>query len=108
MTQIELRVPKAIEELIGDDRDRLLRTALRVAAKQRSRELATERREALAHIRRYERKYQLSLTEFEGKKLATLDTVQAHEDYNDWFFWTRVLERAEKNSNALSKLETVE
>ena len=108
MTQIELRVPKAIEELVGDDRDRLLRTALRVAAKQRSRELATERREALARVRRYERKYHLSLAEFERKQLGALDTARAHEEYNDWFFWTRVLDRAEKASNALSKLEKVE
>ena len=108
MTRIELRVPKAIEKLVGDDRDRLLRTALRVAAKQRARELAAERREALTHIRRYERKHQLSLAEFERKKLGALDTAQAHEEYNDWFFWTRVLDRAEKASNALAKLDRVE
>lgn len=107
MEQIELRVPKAIELLVADERDRLLRTALRVAAKQRARELEKERREALTHIRRYERKYRAPFAEFERKKLRALDTVQAHEDYNDWFFWTRVLERAEKAFDALAKMETV-
>lgn len=107
MEQIALRVPKAIGMLASDERDRLLRTALRVAAKQRARELEKERHEALTHIRRYERKYGLPLTPFERKKLRSLDSVQAHEDYNDWFFWTRVLERADKAFDALAKMETV-
>ena len=46
MEQIELRIPKSIESLVSTERDRLLRSALRVAAKQRTRELAKERREA--------------------------------------------------------------
>ncbi len=107
MEQIELRIPKAIETLVGDERDRLLRSALRVAAKQRARELAKERREAATHIHRFERKYGVSLGEFERKKLRRLDTVQAHEDYTDWFFWTRVLERADRAANALDKMEAV-
>ena len=107
MTQIELRVPKAIEKLVGDERDRLLRSALRVAAKQRARELEKERREASTHIRRYERRYGVPLTTFERKKLRSLDSIQAHEDYYDWFFWTRVLERAEQAFDAIKKMETV-
>jgi len=107
MEHIELNVPKAIQKLIGDERDRLLRPALRVAAKQRARELEKERREALGHIRRFERKYNVSLSVFERKTLRTLDTIQAHEDFNDWFFWTRVIERAEQATRALKKMETV-
>ena len=57
MGQIEMRVPKLVESLVGEERDRLLRTALRFAARQRARELEKERREALTHVRRYERKY---------------------------------------------------
>jgi hypothetical protein len=107
MEQIQLRVPKSIELLAADERDRLLRSALRVAAKQRSRELAKERREAIGHIHRFERKYDVSLSVFERKTLRTLDTIQAHEDYNDWFFWTRVLERADQSTSALKKMESV-
>jgi hypothetical protein len=56
---------------------------------------AVARREALTHIRRYERKYGSTLAQFERKQPSGLDTVQAHEDYNDWFFWGTVLARAE-------------
>ena len=94
---------KSIEALVGGDQDRLLRAALRLAAKQRACELEKERRQALAHIRRYERKYGV-----ERKGMSKLDTAQAHEDYNDWFFWTSVLERAEKASKAIKKLGTIQ
>ena len=107
MESIQLRVPKSIQSLVSDEQERLLRSALRVAAKQRSRELAKERREALTHIHRYERKYGASLPEFERKKLRTLKTVQAHEDYNDWFFWTSVLERANRATKVFASMESV-
>ena len=108
MGQIELRVPKSIETLVSGDQDRLLRAALRLAAKQRARELEKERRQALAHIRRYERKYGARFSQFERKGMSKLDSAQAHEDYNDWFFWTSVLERAEKASKAIKRLGTIQ
>lgn len=108
MKSIELHVPNAIENLTSAEQDRLLRTALRAAARQRAHELTRERREALTHIRRYERKYGSTLAQFERKKLNGLDTAQAHEDYNDWFFWGTVLARAESAGAALLKLETVQ
>jgi len=108
MRQVELSVQQSIEMLVGEDRDRLLRPALRWAAKPRARELEKERREALTHVRRFERRYGMSFDKFERKKLLKLDTLQAHEDYDDWFFWTSVLQRAEKAFDALKKMETVE
>lgn len=108
MGQIELRVPRSMEMLASEERDRLLRTALRLAAKQRVRELEKERREALTHIHRYERRYGVTFSEFERKKLPKLNTLQAHEDYNDWFFWTGVLERVERALGAFRKMGTVE
>jgi hypothetical protein len=107
MESIELRIPKPIQALVSDEQDRLLRSALRVAAKQRARELAKERHEALTQIHRYERKYGASLLEFERKKLRALKTVDAHEDYNDWFFWTTVLERANRAADAFKQMESV-
>ncbi|MBN1886810.1 MAG: hypothetical protein JW850_02430 [Thermoflexales bacterium] len=107
MGQIKLNVPRSIEMLTDDERDRLLRSALRLAAKRRARELAKERREALTRIRRHEHKYGMSFAEFERNKLPVLDTLQAHEDYNDWFFWTSVLARAEQAVDVLEKMETV-
>ena len=29
---------------------------------------------------------------FEAEQLPVLDTLQAHEDYNDWFYWQSVLD----------------
>lgn len=107
MESIELRIPKPIQSLVDDEKERLLRSALRLAAKQRSRELAKERREALTHIRRFERKYGVSFVEFERKKLSALKTVQAHEDYNDWFFWITVLDRVNRTITALEKMESL-
>jgi len=108
MGHVDLQVPKSVELLVGEERDRLLRAALRIAAKQRARELEKEQREALTHIRRYERKYGMPLAKFERVQLRKLDTVQAHEDYNDWFFWANVLERAERATSALKNMETIE
>lgn len=105
MKNIELRIPTAIENLIAAEQERLLRSALRTAAHQRARELAKERREALTHIHRYERKYGLTFAQFERKKLSTLTTPQAHEDYNEWFFWITVADRAEQAQAALQKME---
>ena len=46
----------------------------------------------------------MSLSRFEAEVLPTLDTLQAHEDDNDWFFWQSVL--TEKRS-LLAKLGAV-
>ena len=105
MKSVEIHVPNAIAYLTSGEQDRLLRTALRAAAKQRARELSKEQREAMTHIRRYERRYGLTFAQFERKKLRTLNTLQAHEDYNDWFFWTTVFDRAEKARDAVRKME---
>jgi len=51
--------------------------------------------EALAHIRHYEQKYGVTLSEFEKKKLRALNSVQAHEDYTNWCFWNLMFARAD-------------
>lgn len=103
MNTIQVRVPKAIEHLVQGEQDRLLRVALRVAAKTRAKELAQAKREASLNLRRLERKYGTTFKAFE-KSLGDINTVQAHEDYNDWFFWLSVFERTEKADTAMKKL----
>lgn len=44
-----------------------------------------------ARVRYFEEKYGGSFEQFETSLLAGLDTPEAHEDYNDWFFWHEVL-----------------
>ena len=34
----------------------------------------------------------MALTRFEAEVLTAADSFQAHEDYNDWFYWQSVLE----------------
>lgn len=103
MNTIQVRVPKAIEQLVEGEQDRLLRVALRMAAKTRAKELTQAQREASANVRRLEKKYGTTFNAFE-KKLGAMNTAQAHEDYNDWFFWLNVLERVENARNAMEKL----
>lgn len=105
MNTIQVRVPKAIEHLVQGEQDRLLRVALRVAAKTRAKELTLAKREASLNLRRFERKYGTTFKDFE-KNLRAINTLQAHEDYNDWFFWLSVLERTEKAHAAMEKLAT--
>lgn len=107
MNSIQVRVPKAIEQLMDGEQDRLLRSALRIAAKTRVKELTQERREAVTHIRRLERKYNATWTQFE-KQLPRTNAIDVHKDYNTWFFWTGVLERANKAQSALKKLAAAE
>lgn len=106
MTTIQVRVPKAIEQLVGGEQDRLLRVGLRVAAKKRAQELAQSKREALSHVRQLERKYGVTFKTFE-KRLEKQDTLQAHEDYNEWFFWMSVLARVKQAQAAMDKLRSV-
>lgn len=103
MNTIQVRVPKAIEQLVEGEQERLLRVALRMAAKARAKELTQAEREALSNVRRMEKKYGVAFKAFE-KKLGTMNTVQAHEDYNDWFFWMNVLERVQNARTAMEKL----
>lgn len=103
MNTIQVRVPKAIGQLVEGEQDRLLRVALRMAVKTRAKELMQAQREATANVRRMEKKYGMPFNAFE-KKLGAMNTAQAHEDYNDWFFWVNVLDRVENARNAMEKL----
>ena len=43
---------------------------------------------------------------FEAEQLAKLDTVQVHEDYNDWFYWQSVVDDKQKLLASLQKINT--
>ncbi len=47
--------------------------------------------ESQKQIHFFEKRYGVSFAQFEKDILPVLDTFQAHEDYNDWFFWQTVL-----------------
>lgn len=56
------------------------------------RQLQAEIAECEEHLRCFEAHYGMSLQRFEAEQLAGLDTLQAHGDYNDWFYWQAVLD----------------
>lgn len=100
MTQMTVTIPKPLAGLSAAEREELIREGLQEAVQARIRQLKGEITESSEHIRQFEEKYGLPLEQFE--KQLDPESLQAHEDYNDWFFWHEVLER---NQKALAELE---
>lgn len=90
MTQILVELPAALAELPPTERESLIRAGLYEATRARLRELEAKLAEAKLHLQQFEQQYGLSFERFEAERLPTLDSPQAHEDYNDWFFWQSV------------------
>jgi hypothetical protein len=91
MTSITIEVPEKLQNLPVSERDALFRAGLHEAIRARIRQLEAEAAESSAEIARFEHKYGLTFKRFEAEALPSLDTQQAHEDYNDWFYWETVL-----------------
>ena len=49
----------------------------------------------------------MSLASFEDQVLSQDDSLQAHEDYNDWFFWQSVLDEKQQLLADLNALDLV-
>jgi hypothetical protein len=43
--------------------------------------------EAKAQMKSFEKKYKCDFQTFEKTKLKKNDSIEVHEDYNDWYFW---------------------
>ncbi|MBI1879345.1 MAG: hypothetical protein HYR94_14200 [Chloroflexi bacterium] len=105
MAQLTLEIPDTLAGLPEQERNLLIRAGLYEATRARIRQLKAEISESKKHIRRFETCYKAPFSRFEAEILPTLDSVQAHEDYNDWFYWESVL--AEKQ-RLLAELQRVE
>jgi hypothetical protein len=90
MPQVFVELPAALAELPKPERESLLRAGIYEATLARRRELAAKVAEAKAHLQHFEQQYGVPFDRFETELLPTLDSPQAHEDYNDWFFWQSV------------------
>lgn len=86
-----LDIPLSLANLPENEQLVLLRAGLYEAGRTRIRQLEAEIAEAEAEIQRFESRYRMPFAQFETEALPALDTLQAHEDYNDWFFWHSVL-----------------
>ncbi|MBP7963095.1 MAG: hypothetical protein KBG20_17895 [Caldilineaceae bacterium] len=49
--------------------------------------------EAKTKISEFEHKYGRSFAQFEAEVLPTANDWDTHEDYNDWFFFSVIVER---------------
>jgi hypothetical protein len=90
--QVTLELPEPWGLLTEQERSRLLRAGVYEATRARVRQLQAEIAECEQNIRRFEELYGLPIQRFETERLLALDTWQAHEDYNDWFYWQSVLD----------------
>lgn len=102
MTQLTLDIPQGLTGLSPTERDSLIQEGLYEAIRARIPRVIAEITESKHHIHQYKIKYNASLKEFEENMLVGLDTLEAHADYNDWFFWSEVLSR---NQQMLAELE---
>lgn len=93
MTQVTVELPEFLAKLPPAERESLIVAGIYEAARTRQREAEKEIDEANEHLQRFQNRYGMSFDQFESEYLAGNDSIQAHEDYNDWFFWSQVLER---------------
>ncbi len=102
MRMTTLEIPRSLVNLPEQEQLLLLRAGLYEAGRARLRQLEAEVAEAEAEIQRFESRYGMPFAQFETEALPVLDTLQAHEDYNDWFFWQSVLlqEFSDKESSS--------
>ena len=105
MSQIVLKIPDLLADLPSRERNRLIRGGLYEATRARVLQLGKEITESKKQIQNFEERYGVSFAQFEKDMLPTLDTLQAHEEYNDWFFWQNVLT---ENEQLLSEIKRIE
>ena len=48
----------------------------------------------------------MPLARFEAEQLPQLDTLQAHEDYTNWFYWQSAVDDKQKLLASLQKINT--
>lgn len=104
MTQMLMEVSAELQALPEQERTLLINAGLYEAKRAWMKRLKAEIAEAAEHMKGFEERYGVTFLRFEREMLPALDTLQAHEDYNDWFFWHSVW--GEKQA-LLSKLHLV-
>lgn len=91
MLQVTLELPDTLLKIPERERNGLIRAGVYEASRARVRQLQAEIAECRLQVRRFEKRYGMSFQRFEAELLPALDTLQAHEDYNDWFYWQSIL-----------------
>ncbi|MEZ4705645.1 MAG: hypothetical protein R3A44_00480 [Caldilineaceae bacterium] len=105
MTEITLTVPEPLTFLPAQERDSLLRAGLRQAVRSRIERLKVEIGQAARQTTLFEAKYNMPFAQFESDLMPSLDSWQAHEDYNDWFYWQSLLADKQRLLDQLQLLD---
>jgi hypothetical protein len=105
MQEVTVKLPETLAGLSETEREQLIRAGLHEAARARIRRLEIEIAESQQEVARFEQRYGMSLARFEAEGLSHVDTLKAHSDYNDWFFWQNVLEEKKKLLEDLTALD---
>ena len=105
MAEVTLKLPDALTRLPEPERERLIRAGLHEAVRARVHQLESEIAKSEAEIARFEAHYGMSLARFEAQTLPHEDSLQVHEDYNDWFYWQSVQEEKQRLLADLKALE---
>lgn len=104
MLEMTLKLPKSLRQLPEPERAMLIRAGLHEATRARIRQVQSEIAEGQEALRRFEARYGMPLARFETDILAQQDSLQVHDDYNDWFYRQSVLEEKLKLLAALQAL----
>ena len=99
-----LKLPKALTGLPEPERTMLIRAGLHEATRARIQQLESEIATCQEEVRHLEARHGTSLARFESEILAQQDSLQVHEDYNDWFYLQSVLEEKQKLLTELQAL----
>ncbi len=107
MVEMTVRVPQTLMQLPESERGKLIRAGLQEATRARIRQLQADIAASKAEIARFEARYGLSFSRFEAQLLTQQDSLQIHEDYNDWFYWQSVFEEKQRLLADLQALDHV-
>jgi len=107
MVEMTLRLPQTLVQLPERERGKLIRAGLQEAARARIRQIQAEIAASQQELARFEARYGMSLSSFEAQLLSQQESLQVHEDYNDWFYWHSVLEEKQRLLADLKALDLV-
>jgi len=107
MVEMTLRLPQTLVQLPERERGKLIRAGLQEATRARIHQIQAEIAASQQELARFEARYGMSLSSFETQLLSQQESLQVHEDYNDWFYWQSVLEEKQRLLADLRALDLV-
>lgn len=94
MEQITIELPDLLSQLPSTERTSLIQAGIAEAVRMRAEEIRGEVAEAEAQVARFTARYGMDFHQFETEYIQQNESPDAHEAYNDWFYWQQVLERS--------------